>query len=134
MKFVRIDPFDRAAVPARYGESRWKPARYIAFTQAAGDPDKVQMVDLGEAGPIDRLIRDFRATITGGAEQDASRDMVKPKALRVPTDVVVQAATARPCSIRSQAQLLVAKELSLHPMATSRSCLSRFSQPTMAVA
>jgi CHAT domain-containing protein len=68
VEFVRFDVFNFHAVPAR-GERWWQPAHYLAFVLPAGEPDNVQMIDLGEAEPIDRLIADFRAGITGDAEQ-----------------------------------------------------------------
>ena len=80
VEFVRIDAFDFQAVPAR-GESRWRPARYLAFVMAAKEPDSVQMLDLGEAGPIDRLIAEIRAGVTRESDHDADRDMVKAKRL-----------------------------------------------------
>jgi CHAT domain-containing protein/tetratricopeptide (TPR) repeat protein len=64
VEFVRFNVWDFGAVPGR-GESEWKPARYLAFVLPAGQPDQVQMIDLGEADPIDRQIADFRAGITG---------------------------------------------------------------------
>ncbi|MEJ7636771.1 MAG: CHAT domain-containing protein [Singulisphaera sp.] len=73
VEFLRFEVHDFLAVPAR-GQPTWKPARYLAFVMSAGEPDDVRMVDLGEAEPIDRLIADYRAAITGEA---ASRDMVK---------------------------------------------------------
>ena len=66
VEFVRFPVFDFQAVPAR-GEPQWKPARYVAFVLPGGAPDDVQMIDLGEAEPIDRLIADFRAGIIAEA-------------------------------------------------------------------
>jgi CHAT domain-containing protein/tetratricopeptide (TPR) repeat protein len=63
VEFVRFDVFDFHAVPAR-GERQWQPARYVAFVLPARQPDQVQMIDLGEADPIDQMIADFRAAIT----------------------------------------------------------------------
>jgi CHAT domain-containing protein/tetratricopeptide (TPR) repeat protein len=63
VEFVRFDVLHFDAVAAR-GERRWQPARYLAFVLPAGEPDNVQMLDLGEAEPIDRMIADFRAVIT----------------------------------------------------------------------
>lgn len=74
VEFVRFHVFDFQAVPAR-GEPRWQLARYLAFVLPAGKPDHVQMIDLGEAEPIDRMIRDFRAGITGETETRAGRDL-----------------------------------------------------------
>ena len=65
VEFVRFSVFDFKAVPAR-GETRWKPARYVAFVLPAGEPDNVKLIELGEAEPIERMIAGFRASITGG--------------------------------------------------------------------
>jgi tetratricopeptide (TPR) repeat protein/CHAT domain-containing protein len=63
VEFVRFHVFDFHAVPAR-GEQPWQPGRYLAFVLPAGQPEQVQMIDLGEADPIDQMIADFRASIT----------------------------------------------------------------------
>jgi tetratricopeptide (TPR) repeat protein len=74
-EFVCFRPVDFHAVRAR-GEKQWRPARYVAFVLPAGAPDEVQMVDLGEAEPIDRMIATFRAGVI--AEGWAGgRDMAK---------------------------------------------------------
>jgi CHAT domain-containing protein/tetratricopeptide (TPR) repeat protein len=62
VEFVRFDLFDFLAVRSR-GEKEWKPARYLAFVVRPEKPDAVRMIDLGEAEPIDRLIRQFRAEL-----------------------------------------------------------------------
>ncbi|MBD2302821.1 CHAT domain-containing tetratricopeptide repeat protein [Nostoc sp. FACHB-190] len=59
VEFVRFDVFDFQAIPAN-GETQWHPAKYLAFVLTAGFPNKVQMVDLGAADTIDRLIQAFR--------------------------------------------------------------------------
>jgi CHAT domain-containing protein len=72
VEFVRFDVFDFQAVPAK-GERPWKEARYLAFVLPAGEPDRVQMLDLGEAAFIDRRIARFRAAIT--SESERRRDL-----------------------------------------------------------
>jgi CHAT domain-containing protein/tetratricopeptide (TPR) repeat protein len=47
-------------------EMRWKAPIYLALILHAGQPDQVQIVNLGQAEAIDGLIADFRKTITGG--------------------------------------------------------------------
>jgi len=70
VEFMRFEVFDFQAVPAN-GEPQWKPARYLAFVMPAGEPDNVQMVDLGEAEVLDRKIEEFRESIgQGDKEQD----------------------------------------------------------------
>ena len=68
VEFVRFNPFDFKAIPAK-GQSVWKPARYLAFVLLPGEPENIQMIDLGEAGLIDAMISDFRGAITGRAEK-----------------------------------------------------------------
>jgi CHAT domain-containing protein len=75
VEFVRFVVFDFHAVPAR-DEPRWLPARYLAFVLPAGQPEQVQMIDLGEADPIDRLIADFRAGITVPPDDRPRRQQV----------------------------------------------------------
>ncbi|MBD2603878.1 CHAT domain-containing protein [Scytonema hofmannii FACHB-248] len=63
VEFVRFDVFNFQAVPAKM-EAQWYPARYLAFILKAGQPDAVQMVDLGEVEPIDNLISGLRSHCT----------------------------------------------------------------------
>jgi tetratricopeptide (TPR) repeat protein len=63
IEFVRFDVFNFQAVPAKM-EAQWYPARYLAFILKAGQPDAVQMVDLGEVEPIDKLISGLRSHCT----------------------------------------------------------------------
>jgi hypothetical protein len=63
VEFVCFDVFNFQAIPAR-GEAQWQPARYLAFVLPAKQPDQVQMIDLGEAEHIDRLIQVFRQSIS----------------------------------------------------------------------
>lgn len=74
VEFIRFDVFDFKAVPAR-GESQWKPACYLAFVLPAGKPDNIEMIDLGEAEPIDRMIATFREIITGEEEDRSDRGL-----------------------------------------------------------
>ncbi|MCC2695854.1 tetratricopeptide repeat protein [Nodularia sp. LEGE 04288] len=62
IEFVRFDVFNFHAVPAK-GEQQWYPPRYLAFILPSGQPDAVQMIDLGEAEVIDNLIEELRAAI-----------------------------------------------------------------------
>ena len=56
VEFVRFNLFDFTAPQ----ETRWQTAQYVAFILPAQQPDAVQMIKLGEAEPIDKLIRVFR--------------------------------------------------------------------------
>jgi len=64
VEFVRFDVFNFKAILAN-GDSQWFPARYLAFILPANEPEQVQMIDLGEAEPIDNLIRVFRKSVSG---------------------------------------------------------------------
>ncbi|CUR34002.1 Tetratricopeptide TPR_2 (fragment) [Planktothrix tepida PCC 9214] len=57
VEFVRFNVYDFKA-------DQWQPAQYLAFVLPAQQPDAVQMILLGEAEPIDRLIKVFRETIS----------------------------------------------------------------------
>jgi len=75
-------------------ESQWQPARYLAFILPAGQPDQVQMIDLGEAKPIDQLIQDFRHYASDGYLAVHSLDMGgdddEPEDLRQPPAEVIE--------------------------------------------
>jgi CHAT domain-containing protein/tetratricopeptide (TPR) repeat protein len=94
IEFVRFNVFDFKAVPAR-GESRWKPARYLAFVLPAGEPDNLQMIDLGEAEPIDRMIATFRDAITGEAEGRDGRDFEELPVASVSDEDMSEASSLR---------------------------------------
>lgn len=83
IEFIRFDVRDFSAVPTR-GERLWKPARYVAFVLAAGKPNDVRMIDLGEAVPIERLIADLRNAITIHPA-DRTRDMLRQRTAPAPT-------------------------------------------------
>ncbi|MBD2491600.1 tetratricopeptide repeat protein [Aulosira sp. FACHB-615] len=59
IEFVRFDVFDFQAVAANQ-ETQWYPPRYLAFILPAGQPNAVQMLDLGIAATIDEVIQIFR--------------------------------------------------------------------------
>ena len=65
IEFVHVHEYDYKAVPAR-GDAIWKSARYLAFVLPAGKPDKVRMIDLGEAESIDRMLSEYCSSISGG--------------------------------------------------------------------
>lgn len=74
IEFVDFQVFDFQAIPAR-GEAQWKPAHYLAFVLPSGEPDNVQMIDLGEADTIDQRIAAFRESVTGDFEAKAAYDV-----------------------------------------------------------
>ena len=74
VEFVRFNVFDFTTVPGQ-GEAPWRDARYLAFVLPARAADHVQMIDLGEAESIDRMIAAFRASITGETESRGGRDL-----------------------------------------------------------
>ncbi|WP_052349318.1 CHAT domain-containing protein [Planktothrix mougeotii] len=57
VEFVRFDVYD-------FKTDQWQPAQYLAFVLPAQQPDAVQMILLGDAEPIERLIKVFRETIS----------------------------------------------------------------------
>lgn len=72
IEFVRFDVFNFKAIPA-LGEAQRQPARYLAFILPAGDPESVEMVDIGEAEYIDSLIREFRELVSGAGKNPESQ-------------------------------------------------------------
>jgi tetratricopeptide (TPR) repeat protein/CHAT domain-containing protein len=67
IEFVRFNVFNFQAIPAR-GEAQVQPARYLAFILPAGQPESVEMIDIGEAEYIDSLIREFRELVSGAGK------------------------------------------------------------------
>ncbi len=66
LEFVCFNVYDFIA-------KQMQPARYVAFVLPSQQPDAVQMIDLGEAEPIDRLIKVFRASASLGGDNLGSR-------------------------------------------------------------
>ena len=56
LEFVQFDVYD-------VQENSWGKARYLAFVLAGGKPSEVEMIDLGEAENIDRLISTYRNSV-----------------------------------------------------------------------
>lgn len=83
IEFVRFNVRNFKAVEVE-GESKWKSARYIAFILPAGQPSQVEMIDLGEAEPIDRLIQIYRDSV--GTRQCRVLSQVGTRQCRVPTN------------------------------------------------
>ncbi|MEH2120595.1 CHAT domain-containing protein [Nostoc sp.] len=85
VEFVRFELFDFNAVPAN-GDIQWQPARYLAFVLPSGQPDAVQMIDLGSAQVIDQLVWVFRlqasdyskATLGWGKADQLPKLPIKP--------------------------------------------------------
>src|SRR5439155_10862156 len=59
LEFVRYAKYDFRAIAAR-GDSPWRGERYAGFVLAANHPEKLRLVDLGEASAIDDAVDDFR--------------------------------------------------------------------------
>lgn len=78
VEFFRFVPY---RFEAKGKEPRWESERYIAFIIQAGEPERVQMIDLGEAEEIDELIARFRSLIAG---EEAGRGIAER---RMPTRV-----------------------------------------------
>ena len=56
VEFVRFKRYDFGAT-----EEQWQEDRYLAFVVMAHQPETVRLVDLGEAEPLDKLIKAFRS-------------------------------------------------------------------------
>lgn len=79
--FVDIARFSVADFQARGSQKRWQPARYVAWVTRNGGP--VQMVDLGEAEPIDEAVRRARRELEESPKQlKAVGEIEAEKALR----------------------------------------------------
>ena len=63
VEFVRFRLLDFSA-------KQWQPARYIAFILPAGESNALRLVDLGDAAPIDILIRAFRTAASRENEKN----------------------------------------------------------------
>ena len=59
VEFVRFSARDFGAAPRLAGSTR-----YAAFVLRASEPDQVRLIDLGEAESIDRLVSQFRESIS----------------------------------------------------------------------
>lgn len=59
--FIKIEPVD---FQAKVKEKRLGPACYLAFVLHAGKGDRVSLVDLGEAAPIDKAVAELKAAMT----------------------------------------------------------------------
>ncbi len=70
VEFVHYHVFDyRATSPHR----KWLPPRYAAFILHAGNPDRLAMIDLGEAASIDPLIHLFYEAVARPTPLDAAQ-------------------------------------------------------------
>lgn len=58
------------------GDTQWLPARYLAFILPCGESERVEMVDLGDAGEIDELCRQFRLLASGEASENPGEKRV----------------------------------------------------------
>ncbi len=83
VEFVRFDVFDFHGVPVR-GERQRQPARYLAFVLPGGRPDQVQMIDLGKAAAIDRMIANFRDSIAVDPQDRPDRDIRRQRPESLP--------------------------------------------------
>lgn len=85
VEYVRYNVFDFSALAVK-GQPSWKPARYLAFVLLAREPATVTMIDLGEADAVDRMISDFRSSITGQSEKREARGIATRSAGGTPAD------------------------------------------------
>ncbi len=61
VEFVRFEFYD-------FQEKCWQDSRYLAFVLPAGEPSRVEMVDLGDAANIDELTSQFRESLTAESQ------------------------------------------------------------------
>jgi hypothetical protein len=73
IEFVRMAVFDFQDIPSGGGD-RWNPPHYVVFVLRPGEPDNVQMVDLGDAKLINQLIATFLVALTGTEGRDPRGD------------------------------------------------------------
>ena len=74
IEFILFYPYNFIAVAAK-DEPQWDELRYLAFVLHAGEPDDIQLVDLGEAARIEQLVAAWRAVVAGSGEARAFAGM-----------------------------------------------------------
>ncbi len=62
IEFFRFNNYNFQAIPAN-GDAASFPPRYLAFILPAQAPEQLTMIDLGEAEPIDKLVKEFRESV-----------------------------------------------------------------------
>ncbi|RMH77075.1 MAG: CHAT domain-containing protein, partial [Cyanobacteria bacterium J007] len=65
VEFVRFRRYDFDAPKGQ----KWQEERYLAFVVMAHQPERVRLVDLGEAKPLDELIQTFRWRFIGEGDK-----------------------------------------------------------------
>jgi hypothetical protein len=71
VELVCFNVFNFSAVPARE-EKRWEPRRYLAFVLPGGQPEALEMIDLGAALDIDIWVQIFRWFASDLSDPDLS--------------------------------------------------------------
>ena len=62
IEFFRFNNYNFQAIPAN-GDAASFPPRYLAFILPAQAPEQLTLIDLGEAEPIDKLVKEFRESV-----------------------------------------------------------------------
>ncbi|MFM6586613.1 MAG: CHAT domain-containing protein, partial [Microcystis panniformis] len=62
IEFIRFNNHNFQAIPAN-GDTQSFPPRYLAFILPAQAPEQLTMIDLGEAEPINKLVKEFRESV-----------------------------------------------------------------------
>ena len=62
IEFIRFNNYNFQAIPAN-GDAASFPPRYLAFILPAQAPEQLTLIDLGEAEPIDKLVKEFRESV-----------------------------------------------------------------------
>src|SRR5260370_9701152 len=74
VEFVRVQVVNFKSIE-KTRSLDFEASRYVAFVLPAGQPDSVQMIDLGEAEPITQMIATFRSLIPGQPENREARPL-----------------------------------------------------------
>ncbi|MBW4509472.1 MAG: CHAT domain-containing protein [Scytonematopsis contorta HA4267-MV1] len=82
VEFVCFGVFNFRAIHANE-DSLWSPSRYVAFILPPGQPDAVEMVDLGSAQIINDLISSFRLQASDNNQEEETTGFQK-KAAQLP--------------------------------------------------
>ena len=81
VEFVYFDVYNFKAVPA--GDSKWSPAHYAAFVVSAHEPEKVTLIDLGEAIPINLLTQSWRKLLAQSEKHTSETTLPDNRALKL---------------------------------------------------
>jgi CHAT domain-containing protein/tetratricopeptide (TPR) repeat protein len=70
---VELAKIERYDFSAREAQKRWLPAHYLAFILPAGAPDRLALLDLGEAQAVDKAVAAFKRGLAPRQYSETSR-------------------------------------------------------------